>query len=196
MSIQVSEEFIEENKKLCQTMPKSRNGGPYTNHERSTRRNEVHRLHFDYGYSARKISELMKINRNTINSDIEYWYSKIKQNTNPLNPKYGIITALERLNFQRMRLREQVDKAKDTSEKIAIERLLFDVDSKIWYINQRVAESNFRIHGIATEMKNKWLKQVKSSHRAVSYHDVFKVSKKAQEKILQIIKEDKNTKYQ
>lgn len=39
------------------------------------RQNEVYRLHFKRGYSAVKISEMMKINRNTINKDITYWYS-------------------------------------------------------------------------------------------------------------------------
>ena len=71
----ISSEFIEESK-LCQTMPKSRKSGRHTKNEIETRRSEVYRLHFEYGYSARKISELMKINRNTINGDVSFWYSK------------------------------------------------------------------------------------------------------------------------
>ena len=52
-------------------MPKSeKNGGPYPIQAKKTRRDEVFRLHFDYGYSARKIADMLKINRNTINSDI------------------------------------------------------------------------------------------------------------------------------
>ena len=76
----VSQEFLAEEEKLCQTMPKpnkKKEGGPYSPHDKQIRRNEVYRYHFDYGYSARRIAELMKINRNTINSDIKYWYSKV-----------------------------------------------------------------------------------------------------------------------
>lgn len=56
-----------------------KDGGPYTKDERTKRQNEVARLHFEYGYSAVKIAEMMKVNRNTINSDIKYLYSEIKK---------------------------------------------------------------------------------------------------------------------
>ena len=54
-------------------------GGPYTKNEKMKRQNEVYRLHFELGYSAVKISDMMKINRNTINSDINYWYSSLSK---------------------------------------------------------------------------------------------------------------------
>ena len=56
---QVSKEFLaqekEENKKrqrqLGQTMPKSeKNGGPYPIQAKKARRDEVFKLHFEYGY--------------------------------------------------------------------------------------------------------------------------------------------------
>jgi len=50
---------------------KNKKGGPYSKKDRDSRIDEVCRLHFEYGYSAKKISELMKVNRNTINSDIK-----------------------------------------------------------------------------------------------------------------------------
>jgi len=34
-------------------------GGPYSKDEREKRQNEVFRLHFEYGYSATKIADLM-----------------------------------------------------------------------------------------------------------------------------------------
>lgn len=191
----MTQDLVEVDKKLCQTMSNSRRGGPYSKHERETRRNEVYRLHFEYGYSARKISELMHINKNTINEDINYWYSRLKQNTNIINPEYEIIATLERLKVQRTRLREQLDKVKDTSEKIAIERLLFDIDSKICYTHQRIAESRYRTHGLATEWMNQCFKKEKKNERAVTYYDTIKVSKKAREKISHIIKEDKSRKF-
>ncbi len=69
---QITSDFLDENKKLCQSMPKSHKPGPYTKFEKETRRDEVYRLHFDYGYSARKIADLMKINQKTINADIDF----------------------------------------------------------------------------------------------------------------------------
>ena len=57
---------------------KEKKGGPYTKDERLRRQNEISRFYFEYGYSATKISEMMKVNRNTINADIKCIYSNIK----------------------------------------------------------------------------------------------------------------------
>src|SRR5579883_2877159 len=100
----VETEFIEENKKQVYRA-RSKNGGPYSKLERDKRQEEVYKLHFEYGYSARKISELMKINRNTINGDIDYWYSKVYNKTNNMyNPDIAIILNTQRLEMQRTRL--------------------------------------------------------------------------------------------
>ena len=55
-----------------------KNGGPYSRDDREKRQNEVFRLHFEFGYPATRIAELMNINRNTINADIKYWYSTLR----------------------------------------------------------------------------------------------------------------------
>lgn len=71
----IASEFIAQlDSQLCQTMPKSKKGGPYPINQKQKRQNEVYKLHFEYGYSARKIAEMMMINRNTINGDLQYWY--------------------------------------------------------------------------------------------------------------------------
>ena len=99
--LQVSEEFLAEEQQLCQTMPKpKKGGGQYSKQDKSSRRNKVYRYHFEYGYSARKISELVKINRNTINGDIKYWYSRISKNNSVQNPESAIVITMERLDLQ------------------------------------------------------------------------------------------------
>ena len=87
-------------------LAQERKGGPYTKSEKEARREEVFRLHFDYGYSARKIAELMKINRNTINSDVDFWYSKITESKNYIDPESKILANLTRMEQQRIRIRE------------------------------------------------------------------------------------------
>jgi len=65
-------DFSDQNLVNCPSEFKSKNkkGGPYSKQDRDSRIDEVCRLHFEYGYSAKKISELMKVNRNTINNDL------------------------------------------------------------------------------------------------------------------------------
>ncbi len=109
---------------MIQVSKQIKKGGPYTKQEIIDRKNEAYRLHFEYGYSARKIADLMKVNRNTINSDIDYWYSKIVDNTNEVDPSCAIMINIQRLDIQRSRLREQLDKTETFQEKLALERLI------------------------------------------------------------------------
>ena len=52
-------------------------GGPYTKEQKRRRQEEVYKLYFEYSYSARKILDIMKINRNTINLDITKCYESM-----------------------------------------------------------------------------------------------------------------------
>jgi hypothetical protein len=186
----VRQEFISQNQEIDHKTSNKR-GGPYTKTQRDKRRQEVYRLHFEYGYSAKKISDLMKVNRNTVNGDVDYWYSKIYKNTSIINPEDTIIANLERLNIQRSRLREQLDKVDSFQEKMAIERLIYDIDCKILYIHNRVAESFKRVHDVSIEKLNQWMKDNKRQERYLLLSDKLSISDKAFEKISKIIKEDR-----
>lgn len=185
--LDVDEEFIAQNEKIN----RSRKGGPYTKDERDKRMQEVYKLHFDYGYSARKISELMKVNRNTVNGDIDYWYSKICKNTNFFNPEVTIVINMQRLESQRSRLREQLDKTDSFQERLQLERLIYEIDCKILQIHSKLTESMKRVHNLSVEHLNKWMKDNKKEERYMTFFDKISVSEKASEKIEKIIKEDR-----
>ena len=148
--LNIFSEFIEESKKLGQTMPK-RKGGRYTKQEKTKRQEEVHRLHFDYGYSARKIAEMMNINKNTINSDVDYWYSKIAKKTNILNPEDSIVNSIERLNLQRSRLREALDKTILFEERLKLERLILESENKIGQMYMKISNSLAHIGNLVAQ---------------------------------------------
>jgi len=190
---EITEEFFTENKNHFQKINlQKKKGGPYSKHDRDARRNEVYKLHFEYGYSARKIADLMKVNRNTVNGDIDYWYSKITTNNNIFNPEYSIIVTLQRFEIQRSRLRESLDKTLSSyQEKIAIERMIYDLDSKILQTYQRLAESTRRLNDHSIEGLNDWLKDNKITERYMTLFDKISVSDKAKEKINKILNDDK-----
>lgn len=188
---EISQEFIEENKQnLGQFMPHSHTRGPYTKHQKENRRNEIHRLHFDYGYSSRKIAKLMKINRNTVNSDISYWYSKIILSNKIMKPETAILGILEQLEYQYTRLRERLDKTNSDQEKNAIEHLMLDVNSKIIQTNHKLLESTIRVMDDATEQFNEWLKDSGDKTRYKTIFDLVRVSVKALQKINRIVDDD------
>ncbi len=184
----ISSEFIESGKLQINSRKR---GGPYTKEEKLKRQNEVYRLHFEYGYSARKISELMKINRNTINGDIDYWYAKIYVNSNVIDPEISVVIYIERFDVQRSRLRENLDKAENFQQRHAIEKMIFDIDSKIINTHIKLANSMKRINKQGVDYLNNWLKNNGKDNRYMTFFDTISVSKKAKQRISKIIKEDR-----
>ncbi|GKS67072.1 hypothetical protein YTPLAS73_06190 [Nitrosarchaeum sp.] len=112
-----------------------KSGGPYSKDEREKQQNEVFRLHFEFGYSAVKIAELMKINRNTINADIKYWYSSIKDEIRQ-DSEDLISRQLGRLETQRTRVIENITENK--IDDIRYEKMLLEIDGKINNILLRI----------------------------------------------------------
>jgi len=191
----VSQDFIDQSRNnLGQSMPKSHKPGPYTKSEKEIRRDEVNRLHFEYGYSARKIADLMKINRNTINGDIDFLYGITIKNYNLVNPNTAVIKLLTKLEIQRTRLREQIDKTQNHSEKIAIERLLFEIDAKLIYVRIKMSESHYRVHQLASSWLNRYSKNHQQTSRYFAQFDVTRVSARTQKKIKKLIAADQKQK--
>jgi len=112
-------------------------GGPYSKKDRNLRMEKVSRLHFEYGYSANKISELLNVNRNTINNDIRNMYLTFKKYWNKISTVSLLQSHVESLLAQKRRLREELDITKKLSEKLAIEKMILQVESKIQQIQIR-----------------------------------------------------------
>lgn len=187
----VSEDFIEENQNVCHKSLVKK-GGPYNKKEKESRRYEVHKLHFEYGYSARKISELIKVNRNTINGDLQYWYSKIVEEENIPKPDLAIILIMHRLDIQRTRLREQIDKTNLFKEKILLERQVYEIDCKMLYTFHRLAESVTGRENYSIERLNEWLKRKNKDLRYLTLFEYLTTSAKGREKIDKILNDDIN----
>jgi len=71
-------------------------GGPYTKNEQEQRRKSVRELHFEKGYSAVKISEILGINRNTINEDIKNCYMQMADEI-PEQNAFFVLKQIDRL---------------------------------------------------------------------------------------------------
>ena len=156
-------------------------GGPYTKFEQRNRRDEVYRLHFEYEYSSRKISESLKINRNTILRDIQFWYNQVANNFNEIDPTLAIIRQITKLENQKTRLREYLDQVDSIHEKLAIEKLLFGIDSKIIHIRIRIRDSSIEVHDKATKWLNEFMKKNNKNQRYLTLFNKIKVLQKANE---------------
>ena len=106
-------------------------GGPYTEEERFKRRQEVYTLHFEQGLAATKIAEILGVNRNTVNDDIQYWYEVLADEWHQADI-YGFMQSkLERLESTRARLLTYLQNATTIEQKLAIERMIAQIDIKV-----------------------------------------------------------------
>ncbi len=95
-------------------------GGPYSKQEQQKRQNEVYRLHFEFGYPAVKIAKKLHVNRNTINSDINYLYSQLAEKWENQDISGLILSQIEKMKYQRDRLYEELEKQEDFTKKLSI----------------------------------------------------------------------------
>ena len=109
---------------------KSKKGGPYTKQEQEKRRKQVYELHFEKGFSAIKIAEMLNVNRNTINADIQDWYKKVSEEIPQYNASL-LLKQIHRLEMQQARLLEELENSKEIKEKFSIEKLLYAINAKM-----------------------------------------------------------------
>jgi hypothetical protein len=135
---EINKEFIEENKKINPNLVRhgqnhKQKFAPFTKSQRRKRRTEVYRLHFERGMPATRIAELMKVYRNTINNDLKILYREALKVYSPdvMSLDDILQKQLLRLETQRDRLGLYLSDAKDINSKIAIERLIADIDFKL-----------------------------------------------------------------
>lgn len=135
---EISQEFIDDNKKINLNLVRHRQNNkqkfaPFTKSQRRKRRMEVYKLHFEHGVPATRIAELMKVDRNTINNDLKILYHDALNDYNPEDMSLDDILQkqLLRLETQRDRLGLYLSDTKNINDKIAIERLIADIDFKL-----------------------------------------------------------------
>lgn len=181
--LNISQEFIDENN-LCQHRPKT---SPHTRSERIKRRDEVFKLHFEYGYSARQISKLMKINRNTVNSDVTFWYSKIKADYNTTTYVDWTNKQLSRLELQRVRLRKELDLNITLQERLQIEKILLELDSKISNLIIKLDTGRQETWDVGVGFLNDWMKKEGYKTRYMTFGSLCKIPEQTREKILELL---------
>jgi len=116
---------------VIQISKTEKKGGPYNKKKQEERKNKVYELYFEKGLSALKIAEQLDVNRNTINQDIKFWYSQIATGLGGNDLGGMLVKQIERLDIQRKRLLDELDKESDLNTRLRIERFLFDIDQKL-----------------------------------------------------------------
>ena len=140
--ISVSPEFIDDNQVMFAS--RKRKGGPFTKQERFLRRQEIYNLHFEFGYSALKISQMTKVNRHTVENDIKYWYSKLADDWKENDIDGWAQKQISRLESQRTQLLEELKNQNDLKAKLAIRKMIIGIDEKIVKLVLSIAKTQMQ----------------------------------------------------
>ncbi len=189
----VDRKFIEENEKIClvQSSSKRKKGGPYTKAERQKRREEVYKLHILHGWPSVRISEATKINRHTIDNDVREIYRKM-YGDGRFNEAYATVMLekqIERLEAQRTRLLEYLDSTKELEQKLTVERMVFDIDTRLAHIMQNAYSTNDKVEELALSRLNEWAKEHNVEQRWISRWELMKTKPKQFDKIMRILRD-------
>jgi hypothetical protein len=180
---EINQEFIEENKKMNSNLVRHRHNhkqkfAPFTRSQRRKRRAEVYKLHFEHGVPATRIAELMKVDRNTINNDLKILYHEALNDYDPEDMSLDDILQkqLLRLETQRDRLGLYLCDAKDINNKIAIERLIADIDFKLIGTIEKVKNNVGRFWEEIIKEINRIAEEKKFNIRYTSLFELQKIS--------------------
>jgi len=199
---EINQEFIEENKKrnlnlVSHGQTHKQKFAPFTRSQRRKRRIEVYKLHFEHGVPATRIAELMKVDRNTINNDLKILYREALNDYSPDDMSLDDILQkqLLRLETQRDRLGLYLCDAKGINNKIAIERLMADIDFKLIGAIEKVYHKEGRFWDEIIKKINKIAENKKWDVRYTSLFELHKIStdsRKSLNKLMEdVLKEKK-----
>lgn len=112
-------------------LAEQKKGGPYPKLEQDKRRMAVFNFHFEKGYSAVKIAEMLGVNRNTVNEDIKYLYAQTREEIQEHTLETWALKQYQRMEIQRNRLLGAIEEHPSFQVAITLEKMLADLDKRI-----------------------------------------------------------------
>ena len=137
-----------------QIVKEKNRGGPYTKKEQEERRIQVFQLHFEENKSAVKISELLNVNRNTINEDIRFWYVQLTDEIKSQDLGAKLKKQIQRMDIQRDRLLEALEGAEGFEERLKLEKSISDIDHRLVQLYSRMIASGVKDLGHAETLED------------------------------------------
>lgn len=132
----------------------------------------------------------MKINRHTVESDIKFWNKKLASELRQIDHESLFMTQLRRFDIQRTRLLQKLEKSPDDN---ILEKMIFDIDSRMAAFMCKIFDSDDRAHKKAVECLNKREDENGTGGVWSIKTEIYKTSKKTQKKINKLLATDSET---
>lgn len=187
----INPDFIAEHNHSGNLVKSRQKPGPQTRSQRRKRRAEVYRLHFQEGWPALRIAEVIHVDRNTVNADLKILYDKALSDYNPNNFKIQdyIPKTLFRLESQRDRLASRLADTNDLTAPIAIERLIADIDFRLFNAISKIHYDHTKFWDAVSERVNKIAADEKLEGRYTSISELYRISAESRKKLDEIRRE-------
>jgi hypothetical protein len=164
---------------------------PYTKSQRNKRRQEVYRLHFEVGISARKIAGIMRIDKNTVNSDIQLLYKELGKTGNEVLPFSSFFERqMTRLSSLRDDLIEYRNSTTDIDAKRALTAQMADLDLRMLRAAERIENSDVIVWQKVAHHVNAVAEKQKLNYQTTGIFDLLKVTPEGRKAILKIMKKE------
>jgi dsDNA-binding SOS-regulon protein len=127
---------------------------------------------------ATRISELMKVDRNTINNDLKFLYRQALNdyNLDAMSLDDILEKQLVRLETQRDRLGIYLSDTKDVTNKVTIERLIADIDFRVLTATEKINHNTVQFYDEIIKAVNKIAENKKLDVRFTSLFELREIS--------------------
>jgi len=178
--LEIDKAYINGNKKI-NLVKHGHKFAPFTRSERKKRRLEVYKLHFEHGIPATRIAEMMMVNRNTINNDLKFLYRQALNDydLDDMSLDNILEKQLVRLETQRDRLGIYLSEAKNVTNKVAIERLIADIDFRLLTAVEKINHNTVQFYDEIIKAVNNIAENKKLDVRFTSLFELRDISIKS-----------------
>jgi len=167
-----------------------KNGGPYSKSERHKRREKVIRLHFEKGYFATRIAEIMQVNIHTISNDIQIGYEQLKKTWTKYDSESIGIRQFQRYEVQRFGLVEQLETLDNPKDILAYKKLIFEIDKEITNHFLKITNTQDMLYYHITKQMNLLSEKNNLGMGFVCMQDMFRVSPATAKAVNKLLDED------
>lgn len=134
---------------------------------------------------------MMNVNRNTVNGDIHYWYGILSKEWESYDIEAWHMKQVHRLESQRTRLFQELEKTTETTVKLSIERMILDIDIKMTNFVSKSVYTQDWLRDRSVAWINKWAKENNSKYRLLDANAAWYTSEEITEKVRKLIHDGK-----
>jgi len=133
---------------------------------------------------------MMNISRNTINKDVSSCYSKLRTDFDKNGYDDWLNKQLFRVESQRARLRKELDSDITLHEKLQVEKMIFELDSKLSSLIIKMEASTQKYVEFGVKFINDWMEEKGYEDRFMSGGSFYTIPEKSRDEIFKLLKKD------